>query len=176
MEEKICTGPCGKARTLAEFNFKDRARGIRRARCRDCQQLDNAGSQGRQPAKPPRQVRTRAQRLADDAAQTRARRAADLGAARAAEAAWRDRLRDRVFGHYGRSCACCGSTESLTIDHVNGGGAEHRRDVLGAPSGSGIKFYRWLVREGFPDGFQALSMPCNQSKSRRGACRLAHAA
>ena len=41
----------------------------------------------------------------------------------------RRRLRASLFNHYGWSCACCGEDryEFLSIDHINGGGAKHRR-------------------------------------------------
>lgn len=83
----------------------------------------------------------------------------------------RHRHKALVFAHYGTRCACCGTAERLTIDHVNGDGAEHRR-ALGA--GGGTKIYTWLVVTGFPPGFQTLCEPCNQSKGRRRACRLSH--
>lgn len=51
------------------------------------------------------------------------------------------------------SCALC--TESdlvvLTVDHVEGGGNEHRRS-LASPS----RLYSWLRRSGFPQGFRVL--------------------
>lgn len=76
-----------------------------------------------------------------------------------------------VFGHYGRRCACCGAAERLTIDHVDGDGAEHRRE-LGSQGSWAL--YRWLVVNGFPPGFQTLCEPCNGSKGRRAACRIDH--
>lgn len=73
-----------------------------------------------------------------------------------------------VFSHYGWTCACCGSAERPSIDHVNGDGKEHRAAIA---SGS-INLYRWLVRNNFPSGFQTLCMPCNSSKGRSSHCRL----
>jgi hypothetical protein len=81
------------------------------------------------------------------------------------------RERRRVFAHYGTSCACCGTGDRLTIDHVNGDGAEHRRE-MGNRGGSHT--YHWLVMNGFPPGFQTLCDPCNLSKDRGPACRLDH--
>ena len=80
-------------------------------------------------------------------------------------------LRDAVFGHYGEFCACCGNTEQLNIDHVNGGGAAHRKEI---GTTAGVWFYRWLVANGLPDGFQTLCAPCNVSKSDGERCRLDH--
>jgi len=84
----------------------------------------------------------------------------------------RHRQREAVFSHYGRSCSCCGATERLTIDHVNGDGAEHRRALGGEGS---TRLYNWLAVTGFPPGFQTLCEPCNQSKGRKRACRINHA-
>lgn len=69
----------------------------------------------------------------------------------------------RVLAAYGESCACCGESRRkfLTIDHVANDGAEHRRTFRG-------DFYVWLIREGFPDGFQTLCFNCNLGKARNG--------
>lgn len=79
------------------------------------------------------------------------------------------RMRTLVFEHYGTVCACpgCGATRDLTIDHVDGKGAEHRKE-LGI--GGGWPFYAWLIREGFPEGYQALCRSCNASKGAYESC------
>ena len=68
-----------------------------------------------------------------------------------------------VIEHYGSRCACCGETEPifLTMDHIDGGGTAHRESL-----NSGL--YRWLIKNGFPDGFQVLCYNCNFGKSRNG--------
>lgn len=73
-------------------------------------------------------------------------------------------LRRRVFDHYGWKCKCCGEAqpEFLTIDHINGGGSKHIREV-----GS---FYRWLIKNSFPEGFQSLCYNCNCAKGKIGIC------
>ena len=81
------------------------------------------------------------------------------------------RQREQVFDHYGRLCACCGSAERLTIDHVRGDGAKHRRAI---GKRSGMPTYHWLVAHGFPGGFQTLCKPCNGSKANQSACRIDH--
>lgn len=80
-------------------------------------------------------------------------------------------LRDLVFGHYGRSCTCCGVTENLTIDHVYGGGREHMR-AFGLSNSRAV--YRWLVANDFPAGFQTLCQSCNASKRTFEHCRQPH--
>lgn len=85
---------------------------------------------------------------------------------------YRARLAAQVFGHYGTMCACCGSTERLTIDHINGDGAEHRIAISGTPTGNAATTYLWLIRNDFPPGFQTLCGTCNQSKRRGPRCRI----
>jgi hypothetical protein len=80
----------------------------------------------------------------------------------------------KVYAHYGRECACCGTTEQLTIDHIDGRGREHRLEVFGRPRVDAVMMYRWLIRNGFPDGFQVLCQPCNASKARGDHCRIWH--
>lgn len=82
-------------------------------------------------------------------------------------------LRAEAIAAYGGRCACPGChvhhAELLTVDHINGGGNEHRRVI-----GRGSKdFYRWLKRNGWPADFQALCGSCNLAKADRAACPLA---
>jgi hypothetical protein len=89
-----------------------------------------------------------------------------------------DQLRRNVFRRYGEMCACCGTTEDLTIDHINGGGNKHREAIgLGARA-AGIPFYRWLYRMYFPAGYQTLCRRCNTSKGKGpdSRCDLVHGA
>lgn len=68
------------------------------------------------------------------------------------------------FDHYGWACACCGEAEPafLVMDHVDGGGNQHRRET------SAQYIYLWLVRHGFPEGFQTLCHNCNFAKAHGG--------
>lgn len=86
------------------------------------------------------------------------------------------RLKAQVFAHYGEQCACCDTTTALSIDHVNGNGKRHRAEILGPgrDAGSTDPLYRWLIANGFPEGFQTLCRPCNTSKGSEPRCRLSH--
>lgn len=77
-------------------------------------------------------------------------------------------LREAVFSHYGKACACCGENEPmfLSIDHVDNNGSEMRRNGVHGHGGS--HFYYWLKSNGFPAGFQTLCMNCNSGKYRNG--------
>lgn len=74
-------------------------------------------------------------------------------------------IKEQVFAHYGRTCACCGESEPgfLTIDHVNGCGREVRKE-----HGLGSTFYRWLRKSRFPEGFQTLCYNCNMGRAKNG--------
>lgn len=87
---------------------------------------------------------------------------------------YRAEVRAKVFAHYGEICACCDSTENLSIDHVGGGGGGHRRTEFGPHNVGSYRFDLWLIREGFPEDYQVLCVPCNQSKGEGAQCRLWH--
>ena len=78
-------------------------------------------------------------------------------------------MRALVIGQYGGICACCRETalQFLTIDHINGNGNEHRRELK---MGGGKSFYYWLRRNGYPKGYQVLCMNCNWSRGVYGFC------
>lgn len=82
---------------------------------------------------------------------------------------WYD-YRQRVLDHYGRFCACCGENteEFLGIDHINGGGNKHRKE-LGEPR-NGSAFYKWIIDKGFPTEYQILCHNCNFAKGHYGEC------
>lgn len=71
-----------------------------------------------------------------------------------------------VFAAYGCICSCCGEREPafLTLEHVSGGGRDHKRKVHGV---CGV--YRDVVRRGFPGDFTLLCMNCNWAR-RDGPC------
>lgn len=81
-----------------------------------------------------------------------------------------EKLREDVFSAYGKSCVCCGESEPafLQIDHINGNGTQHRKEVLKHISGT--SFYTWLRSNGFPDGFRTLCSNCNFARGRIGYC------
>ncbi len=72
----------------------------------------------------------------------------------------RSRLREEVFSAYGGKCSCCDETNilKLTLDHILGGGCEHRRSL-----GLGGGLIRWAKRSGFPSILRCLCANCNLS-------------
>ena len=68
-------------------------------------------------------------------------------------------------------CACCGEKEIkfLSIDHINGGGSQHRRS-MGMKKGKGGNINHWIIKNNFPTGFQVLCHNCNMAKGFYGEC------
>lgn len=68
-----------------------------------------------------------------------------------------------VLTHYGNSdkpeCVRCGfiDVRALSIDHINGGGTRER---LANSELNGRGIYWYLVKEGYPSGYQTLCMNC----------------
>lgn len=76
------------------------------------------------------------------------------------------RLRKQLLDAYGHKCACCGETidEFLELDHINGGGTQHRklekRDL-----------YQVAKLEGYPkEKYRLLCSNCNHSLGLKGYC------
>lgn len=79
---------------------------------------------------------------------------------------YRLRCRLAVFRFYSKgtmACNCCGEKtyEFLCIDHINGGG---RKERLNDPQKKGSGLYSWIIKNGFPGGFQILCHNCNMAK------------
>lgn len=86
----------------------------------------------------------------------------------AAEKARRWNLRLAIVAAYGGKCVCCGENrpEFMTVDHINGGGSKHRKQL-----GSSLNFFRFLAREGYPkDAYRLLCYNCNLSRGALGYC------
>ena len=83
----------------------------------------------------------------------------------------RDAIRLGVLQHYSGGtphCACCGEKhmEFLCIDHIDGGGGKHRKELRGGS----VLFYEWLRKQGYPSGYRVLCHNCNMSLGFYGYC------
>ena len=72
--------------------------------------------------------------------------------------------RQLVLSHYGDgtlACVKCGFIDirALSIDHINGKGGIDRH-----AHGTGVAFYRWLIKSNYPEGYQTLCRNCQQIK------------
>lgn len=71
-------------------------------------------------------------------------------------------LKAEVLTYYGEGnlvCVRCGFRDirALSIDHIDGGGNQHRKKI---GIGAGLSFYKWLKDAGYPGGYQTLCMNC----------------
>ena len=77
-----------------------------------------------------------------------------------------------VFQHYSNSktpyCKCCKINifDFMTIDHINGDGAKHRK----TSTLRGLTLYRYLYKQKYPKGYQILCYNCNSSKKTGTTC------
>ena len=76
-------------------------------------------------------------------------------------------LRNIVLNHYGGVCDCCGESnyEFLALDHINGGGGKHAKEV-----GGGSKMIRWIIKNNYPPIFRVLCHNCNMALGSYGFC------
>ena len=84
--------------------------------------------------------------------------------------AYRDSLKREALEHYGSACYCCLESNKafLTVDHIENNGAQHRTAIFGKNIGGGYRFYLWLKRNDWPDGFQVACFNCNQGRANNG--------
>src|SRR3990167_6724171 len=69
-------------------------------------------------------------------------------------------------------CKCCQLSEEdfLSLDHIEGNGNRHRKEVMDNSKQAGTGFYYWLKRSGWPSGYQVLCYNCNFAKGFNGHC------
>lgn len=95
------------------------------------------------------------------------------GYCRVCQAEIREEKRTEVLKVYSGEipdCACCGEMQIrfLTIDHIDGKGHEHRRELK--RQGKSYDIYVYLRQNNFPPGFQVLCWNCNCCKGKYGEC------
>ena len=79
-----------------------------------------------------------------------------------ARSEWRQIRKFKIIHHYSKGtmiCARCGFSDirALSIDHIDGGGTQHRK-LIG-------DLYGWLNKNNYPEGFRVLCMNCQLIKS-----------
>jgi hypothetical protein len=79
----------------------------------------------------------------------------------------RKRMKETLLEIYGARCCCCGEDEKefLCLDHINGGGAKHRKTA------SMDSIYRLAIRETPASGnYRILCFNCNMARGLRKFC------
>lgn len=76
--------------------------------------------------------------------------------------------RKRVVEYYGGRCECCGikDFEFLAIDHINGGGVQHRKKLRSQYA----NIIDYAIRNNFPDTLRILCHNCNSALGFYGKC------
>ena len=79
------------------------------------------------------------------------------------------KLKFETFSKYSQGtpiCKWCGEMDIgiLTIDHIDGNGGNHRREIFNNKRKAGSTMYRWLKKNNYPDGFQVLCCNCQFRK------------
>ncbi len=74
---------------------------------------------------------------------------------------YQQNLKREILTYYGKGkcqCVVCGYNDinALSIDHINGDGAQHRKTVK--------NIYYWVKRNNYPPGLQTLCMNCQWVK------------
>ena len=152
---------CGRDKLLIEFNLYDRSKGLRRHECQSCHRnrmngwfLEHKEEASRRSAK------WYKENPSHSWPEERKERA------RANNRKYARQSLEIIIEHYGDKCICCGEANRgfLTLDHVNNDGAELRKQH----GNSGLSFYRWVIKNGFPDFLQVLCYNCNFGRQRNG--------
>lgn len=148
---KTCSR-CGAKKPPVEFYADKSKTDGRHGVCKDCARADRRSRYAADPEKYKARMKVWAQ----------------SEAGRSSRASRHASLVEAALAAYGARCACCGEIEPafLTVDHVGGWGAAHRKEA-----GTG-NIYQWLKRAGYPkDGtIRILCWNCNCAMGVRGGC------
>jgi len=76
------------------------------------------------------------------------------------------KFRKQTLDHYGGRCACCGESqyEFLSLDHIDGGGRQHRLSLKIS------NIDRWAKTHGYPPVLRVLCHNCNLARGFYGKC------
>lgn len=79
---------------------------------------------------------------------------------------YQQRKNETMGGGDPSRCICCreGKIEALSIEHINNGGARHRKEVEEGST------YSWLKKNGYQEGFPVLCFKCKCEKGIDREC------
>jgi len=140
MNDKRCS-TCKQTKSISEFGVKRRELDGYNYQCKSCNSIATKKYREKYGEEIRRKVRIAARKR-------------------------KKRIKIEVLTHYGgNSLACvkCGFDDirALSIDHINGGGGQHKKGLKLSGGGS---LYDWLQKQGYPEGYQTLCMNCQYVK------------
>lgn len=146
MITKRC-GNCKKTKDIALFTYSKGEEQLTARLCKDCR--------------------------VELAATTKKKYWSDIESNRAKDREYAKKRRLRVLTYYGGNppcCACCDENryEFLQLDHIEGGGKQHRMKTFGYISGPSL--YKRILRDKFPPGYRILCANCNFALGHYGHC------
>ena len=159
--ESVSTKQCRKCHTakpLSDFPKDRTSKDGLYSRCRSCVAIEGRERRDRDPEAFKRKAAERMRRWR----KRNPERTTQL------QRGWYRRAKLRALVAYSQdppTCSCCGEATLgfLTIDHIDGGGNAHRREL-----GGGSSLLIWLQRQGYPEGFQVLCFNCNAGRYWNG--------
>lgn len=161
MTTKYCKRCCTNKPATEEFFYLVRPRkypAYLQSICREC---CNKASKKWQKANPDQVKSSYMQRFKRDPEKIRKQKSSS-------QVLKHRKIKAAVLAHYGGNppvCDCCAEPrfEFLCLDHVGGGGAQHRKTFKGS-------IYFWIVKANYPEGFRVLCHNCNMAISFYGYC------
>lgn len=168
MSEKTCS-LCKERKPVSSFGKWAQSRDGLNHRCRDCHNRKNresweaVGSRSRRE-KYHRDALVRSKML-KAARNSRLKNSEKIAISKKQK---HQELRLAALSSVGLECVCCKETqlEFLSLDHINGGGRQHRKSV-----GDSQKLYRQILTSSeIKSLFQTLCHNCNLAKGFYGTC------
>lgn len=145
MEGKLCP-KCKQVKSIAEFAKDHQTKSGLRSHCKECCHKYQINYY----------QRTRQERIRSTKNWRKDNRSRALDCMKKR----RIEIKLQLIQGYGGKCSCCGETEVafLTLEHLNGGGREHRRGT------GSLSVYREIIKNNFPHEYTVLCMNCNFAK------------
>ncbi len=158
-EIKVCR-VCNQSKNMCEFPFS-KPKGKYENRCKECRNEKQRRFRQTPKSKEWRKNYQQTEKYKEQSKEC-AQRPHHKKQARENQRKRRKIIKIQVISHYSKEqmkCCRCGFDDmrALSIDHIEGGGVKHRKSLnfIG-----GCAFYRWLVKNNLPTGYQVLCMNC----------------
>jgi len=154
---------CGREKPLFDFPIYDHEKGLRRHECGHCHR-GRMNTHYRENLDHYKKRAARNYRAKPSSQWSEQRRESSRQNAKRYSREWRE----IVIRHYGGKCACCGEDNPgfLTLDHTDNNGCQMRK-----VHGVGLRLYRWITKNNYPEIFQVLCYNCNCGRAlNNGVC------
>jgi len=85
---------------------------------------------------------------------------------------YREKKQQQLFDIFGDHCRCCGESNKvfLTLNHINGDGADERRRLTGNPQSGSMASWREAIRTKDHTRYEILCYNCNNAVKDGRVC------